>query len=186
MLCVLENPLFSSFGRPSRARAGGAGRKRRGFARGQCARRPELACLCLGGVELVLQPVLHGVGRHEHALEPAEFLVEISAELFRERVHPQVFRSFGIAHHKAQGGVFAPVVEHEIMGEVVLGADGGVFGVPVVVAPFKVQGHGVGRSVPLNSEAIMNVRTMVIGYRDELVNRLGKLVAINIPSVKYP
>lgn len=25
----------------------------------------------------------------------------------------------------------------------------------------------------------MNVRTMVIGYRDELVNRLGKLVAIN-------
>jgi hypothetical protein len=50
--------------------------------------------------------------------------------------------------------LLGPFVQNEIVGKVVLGADGSVFGMPVVVAPFKIKGDGIGGvEVPFYGEA---------------------------------
>ena len=72
----------------------------------------------LRGVKLVLEPFLHIVRRHEDTLESAEFTLEVRMKLFGKRMYPEVFRSFRVAHDKAQGGVVGPVIKDKIVGEI--------------------------------------------------------------------
>ena len=103
--------------------------------------------------QLLPEPFPDRALRGADALEAGVLALELPAQRLRHGHGEEVLDMLGVAAHQADHGFRPPGVHHEVVGVVFLGAHRRILGMPVVVAPLQIHGHGVlGREVPGNVE----------------------------------